>query len=480
MALPMIRPLSCLAACFMLAGPTFGQSPLTQADTGGLEGALEALRGPAADTGPLDASLGPSEAVEDDIEAAESPHGESPAPDPLVARLETRLEFDQLLANEQYAAAQRVGERLIELTVEEFGAISREAVDAHVAVADGASRGGDFDLAERMYLHAVDLARSVDGVYSPLAIEPLTGLGESYRRSGQHLNALSVFGEARTVNRRAYGLLNPEQIPLIDRMTATMQSLDRYLDADQLQLEALRLIERTHEPHSPESLAAIYKYARWLRDSGRYQEERDQYARAIRVIRERHGNDSIELVGPLTAIGSSFRQQRLPDGQGMNALRDALKLLEGAPERDGLTLAEVLRDIGDWTVAFSKVPYDGAEYRRAWQLLGGVEGGEALRTSWFTGPEYVLREPISQRDLSNEPDALRGHVLVKFDLSENGTTTNVAVVESIPAGLKDESVLRHVRRSRFRPQMADGQVVSGHDLALQFTYRYKVDEDAKR
>ncbi len=478
MAQRLTRSLSCLAACLALGAVALGQDASEPADRGArAAGDAPPASDAAAEAGaPADGSEGQAAAA--DLELSEP--GESAAADPLVTPLEARAELDRLAAAEDFAAAQSVGERLIELTEREFGAESVEAAEAHAAVAEVASLAGDLETAERLYLRAVDLVRSADGVYSPLAIAPLTGLGEHYQRSGQPLNALSVYSEARTVNRRAFGLLNPDQIPLIDRMTEAMQSLNRHLDADQLQLEALRLVERSYEPHSPEMLNALYKYARWLRENGRYQEERDQYVRAIRIIREHYGENSTELVRPLAAIGNSFRHQRLPDGQGVSALRDALALLETAPEQNRLALAEVLRDLGDWAVAFSKVPYDGAEYRRAWQLLGDVDGGEEMRRRWFTGPEYVLREPISQRDLSNDPDALPGHVLVKFDLSETGQTTNVSVVESKPPGLKDESVLRHVRRSRFRPQMADGRLVPGTDLALQFTYRYKLDEQELR
>ena len=474
MALRIIRSLPRLAACLALCAPALGQVPSGAQPVGdALPPTPSPLLGQPTGSGAAAEPDLDTDAAPDEVEAAA-------APDPLVTRLETRLEFDQLVANDEYATAQRVGERLIELTEQEFGPVSEQAAEAYSAVADAASRGGDYETAERLYLHAVDVTRSVDGVFSPLAIDPLTGLGESYQRSGQLLNALSVYGEARTVSRRVYGLLNPAQIPLIDRMADTLQGLERHIDADRLQLEALRLIERTHEPHDPANLAAIYKYARWLRDNNRFQEERDQYARAIRVIREHYGESSTELVRPLAAIGNSFRRQRLPDGQGVSALRDALSLLERAPEDNRLALAEVLRDLGDWEVAFSKVPYNGAEYRRAWQVLGEVADGEQVRASWFTGPEYVLREPISQRDLSNAPDAVPGHVLVRFNLTETGQPSDVAVVESIPAGLKDESVLRHVRRSRFRPQMADGRLVPGTDLALQFTYRYKLDEEASR
>jgi TonB family protein len=180
-------------------------------------------------------------------------------------------------------------------------------------------------------------------------------------------------------------------------------------------------------------------------------------------------------VRALLGIGNSFRVQRIPEGQGASSLHDALTLLLAQPQRDPLAISEVLRDLGDWETAFSKVDYDGAEYRRAWQLLGEVPNGSELRTAWFKGPVYVLREPISQRGLSQDPQAPMGHVLVRFDLDSAGHSSNVTIVESEPPGLKDEAVLRHVRRSRFRPQIVDGAVVPATGLALQFNYRYTPD-----
>jgi len=95
-----------------------------------------------------------------------------------------------------------------------------------------------------------------------------------------------------------------------------------------------------------------------------------------------------------------------------------------------------------------------------------------LRRQWFTGANYVLYEPISPRGLSTAPEALSGHVTVSFDIDTAGNTNNVALVESDPPGLKDEAVLRHIRRSRFRPVLQNGAVVVGKSLAIQVKFRY--------
>ncbi len=112
------------------------------------------------------------------------------------------------------------------------------------------------------------------------------------------------------------------------------------------------------------------------------------------------------------------------------------------------------------------------EYLRAWQMLGSAPNADELRRDWFSGANYVLYEPISPRSLSTDPDAASGHVTVRFDIDVAGSTNNVQLVDSNPVGLKDEAVLRHIRRSRFRPLMESGQLVPGRNLAIQVKFRY--------
>jgi TonB family protein len=174
----------------------------------------------------------------------------------------------------------------------------------------------------------------------------------------------------------------------------------------------------------------------------------------------------------LLGIGNTYREERNPAGLGISSLQEALALLLAQPEHDVVSIAGALRDIGDWSVAFGKTGYDGAEYLRSWQLLGSTPEGDRLRRDWYAGANYVLYEPISPRGLSTEPSALSGHVTVSFDIDPAGNSTNVMLVESNPPGLKDEAVLRHIRRSRFRPLVADGQLVTGRNLAIQVKFRY--------
>jgi TonB family protein len=363
-------------------------------------------------------------------------------------------------------------ERLVAATVTEFGRRSLQAAEAYVDLAEAQRRAKQHDQAAESYLSAVEVYRSVDGPFTPLAIAPLTSLGDNYHEAGDHVNAVASYSEARTVSRRAYGLHNEDQIDLLDRMSVSLLDLNQLTEAEAQQIEALRLVQRSHPPASDEVLGAIYKYAEWLGARLMFQLERDQYMRALRIIREAYGDADLRQIEPLLGIGNTYREERNPAGAGISSLQEALSLLLEHPDRDAIAIARTLRDIGDWSVAFGKTGYDGMEYQRAWHLLGSATNGEELRREWFSGANYVLYEPISPRGLSTDPRAASGYVTVRFDIDIAGNSNNVMLVASDPVGLKDEAVLRHIRRSRFRPLLVNGELVPATGLAIQVKFSY--------
>ncbi|HSG64331.1 MAG TPA: energy transducer TonB, partial [Gammaproteobacteria bacterium] len=196
------------------------------------------------------------------------------------------------------------------------------------------------------------------------------------------------------------------------------------------------------------------------------------------IIRAHEGLDSPELVEPLREIGNSYRAQKLAEGRGISALKRALEIAEANREQDPLALARVLRDVGDWYTAFSRIGATGEEYQRAWQILGEVENGEALRADWFAEPDYVLREYPSNRGLAEagDPNAVEGYVRIVFDVDEAGDPLNIMVLESEPPDFKDSTMVRAIRQSRFRPRVVDGEVVYSSGLIRNFTFHYVPEE----
>lgn len=446
--------------CGMASGTAFAQADAPAPNAG------STATPPAASAPTPDAT--PPEPVTADTQADDAADAQEPVIDlnPVDAPVHTsQSPADAVAANEQF----------VESTIQELGRKSLQTAEAYIGLADAQRKAGEFEDAAESYLTAVEVYREVEGPFTPLAIEPLTSLGDNYHEAKDNLSAVSAYSEARTVSRRVYGLHNDDQIELLDRLSRSLLEMNQVMEAEEQQVEALRLIQRSHPADSDPVLAAIYKYARWLGDRSMYQLERDQYTRAQRIIRDSYGDDNIREAIPLLGIGNTYRRERNPVGMGRAALEQAVEIISMQAEPDPLLMATALRDLGDWAVAFNEPHFDGAEYKRSWQTLGSLPDAAQLRQEWFFGANYVLYEPISSRGLSTEPDAKTGHVIAKFDLDPRGNSYDVTIVESDPPGFKDEAVLRHIRRSRFRPLIANGEIVPGDDLAIQFRFRYAED-----
>ena len=391
----------------------------------------------------------------------------------IAERLEARLAMGDLVTDERFAEAIPYAERVIELTEEALG-VSPELGIALSNLGALQQQVRLYDVSEQNFLRAVDVIRESEGVLSNAVISPMIGLGITYQARGDFPEAVTIFEEARTISRRVNGLMNEQQILILDHLSNVMTSMGRYEEADEFQLDALQIQERVHGIDTIEILPAIYRFARWLQSSYRFNEERDQYTRALGIIRRNLGPKDIALVKPLKGIGNSFRLQKFSEGRGVSALRQALEIAQDQADTNPRILAELLIDIGDWNTAFSINGGTGEEYRQAWALLDELEDSDEIQSRWFENPRYVFRENPSNRGLSDpdEPGVLPGKVLVTFDVDERGRTRNVAVVESVPPGLKDVSTVRALGRSRFRPRMVDGEIVWARGLARNFTFHY--------
>ncbi len=412
-------------------------------------------------------------------DAATAP--EEIAPANIASRLEAQLIFQEFVQSELFEQAVPLGGRLVELTEAEYGQQSVEVARVLAELAEIQRRAGEYDTAEENFLASIKILEEEDGMFSEQLIDPLIGLATNYHHAGDHLAAMAAYHEARALNRRVFGLFDEGQIGILNSMSETLIDMDLLEEAHDEQLRALQLLERKQGSDSPELLPAIYTYSRWLRSRGWYAAERAQYQRAMNIVKEHYGDESPHLVSPLRDTANSFRAQRLGNGLGASSLRRALSILEGQENLDKLAIAKTLRDLGDWNVAFSRVGTDGAEYLRAWDLLGDVESGEALRTEWFEQSDYVLYEQPSMRGLvsdNSEPGVKSGYVLLVFDIDERGRSDNVVVVESSPPGMNDDSVARAVRQSRFRPSVLNGEIVRRTMITQQVNFFYQPEEDS--
>ncbi len=435
--------------------------------------------GPSEATSVVGDTTAPSEQeAADDLDPAGNPETFQMPSEAHLSRLETQIEFVDLVENGQYAAALPLAESMVTLTEAEFGRPSAELATAINNLAVVQRNLAQYEESKASYVEAIEMYREVEGPYTESIITPLVALGANYHATGDYSQALGIFQEARTVNRRSFGLLNPDQVEIVYHIAATLGSMRRYEEALQQHQDALQLMERVHGSDTMEILPYIYRYAAWLASAFQFEPARFQYVRAMDIVRNIEGPDSTSLIEPLRAIGNTYRTQKLAEGRGISSLKRALEIAENAEPFDPLATARVLRDIGDWYTAFSRVNATGDEYRRAWQVLGVLDNADEIRSRWFGEPDYVLREYPSSRGLAEASDlgAVEGFVRIIFDVDAAGDPLNVTVLESEPPGFKDDTMVRAIRRSRFRPRVVDGEVVYSTGLIRNFTFHYEPEE----
>ena len=397
-----------------------------------------------------------------------------PAVSATALDIQARIE---LLADAgQYDEALALKDQLFATTEAESGAESAALAEAHILIATIYRQAGNFSSAEDEMLLAIDVYEASDGPMSASLIEPFLELGDNYSAAADYAAALSAYYEARQIGRRNYGLLNESQLAIIDAMTAANQKLGQTEEAQELQVEAMTIIERRYGETSLEGIDAQYKYALWLRGQGLYDEERRLYFLIERTIDREYGGDPLMKIRALRTRADSYRRSNTADATGLAGLREAVEIAEAMPDPPPLLMAELLVDIGDWNVEFTRTRAIGDEYLQAWQLLGSIENGEELRDEWFGKLVVVDQRTITGRNLTNDPDAPAGHVVVFFIVDTSGRTRDIEIMESVPPGLEDAAVIRIIRDSRFRPGITDGEYTAVR-RGQSFGFHYRPPDD---
>lgn len=75
---------------------------------------------------------------------------------------------------------------------------------------------------------------------------------------------------------------------------------------------------------------------------------------------------------------------------------------------------------------------------------------------------------------------IEGYVVVKYDVTVDGTVTNAAVVESDPPGVFDDAALTAVRSWRFQPAVHNGESVAAHGITSKVGFKLGESEEYAR
>lgn len=346
------------------------------------------------------------------------------------------------------------------------------------------------------YRREITRLESAMGAYSGQLPEYLLSLGLSLQQSGQHQAAIDAFKRGIHLARVNDGLYSAQQIPMLQREIASHMALGQYAEADARQLYLYRVQMRSLD-RGMNRAQAFMQQAGWQYNAFRLALDGQGYARlmsmwdlyrlALNDIVDRQGETSTLLVEPLqgmlltqyliagyevedinSSLGSdnfSMQQQlnrfnayRAQSYQKGSAVIQAIYDIEQANSNgSSRQTANTRIMLGDWLLWHDQREAAMKAYRQAITEL--VELGEAQEEI-----DARFAEPVALPNFDGArrlPEAVppdQANLQVRFDVSKQGRVLNIERTDSSDlASGRANRVLRTLRKTRFRPQLAMGE-----------------------
>ena len=427
--------------------------------------------------------------------------GAAPVDRPGYAQVRNNLAdtYAESMANEAFYEATVVAKQLVEISMVEKG---QRNLDTAAALSDlGYAQYSDeaYDAAILNFKASVAMFERLENNLSARLIEPLRGLGHAQLADGRPDLARDSFEMAVHINNVNEGPLNPEQVELLEAMADSLAAAGDIKGASVIFDRIYQIAARVHGARTVGMLPTLQKRARWSHDHGLFKEEQEIYRQMIRIVDDTRGRDDLALMEPLTGLAYSYlyadstwrldRRFLSSITSGENFLKRSLRIARDHPNGTWEHERDALLALADYYLFASNFSDAKRQYREAWQLLSAGEDRLASRALHLEQPVRLqLASPpkyVTQRfDKNVPPDILknreyrRGHVIVEFDVTVEGRTTAIQIVEARPAGLDDleNQVVERVTRAIYRPRHKFGFPAQSQKLVYRHDFFY-LDSD---
>lgn len=295
------------------------------------------------------------------------------------------------------------------------------------------------------------------------------------------------------MHRRNYDEDDPRFLPIVDQMGRwKLQAYkERLLDqepaatlreADKLFRNTINLLEDQHGETDPRLLDPLYGKVlanyEIMKEEANRPLQGSQFRVAPRVTYRQQCFRFQTPVGvqvrctaiPVTDFSDFARQQRLKDisveqqfFNAKRALRQIVEIYEAHPELPRKSYAYALMHLGDWHTISSQRGTATEYYKRAYEILAGLENAEEEIKKVFGAPSSVptLRLTVPAVDRQLAADSEQRFVKVSFDVTEGGRVRNVEILESTdPENTRVRRLAKElVKGSKYRPRFENGEPV---------------------
>ena len=373
--------------------------------------------------------------------------------------------------------------------------------------------------AVEQYKNSINDMQKTHGVYAERLDEELTGLGMVYKNLGQFPEALAAFNRALHINRVNHGLHSLDQLAILEQIIATNTALSDWTALDQNYQYLYWINRRSNGATDPHLLAVIDRLARWHLNAytlatdpqpfNHLMSANALFLDAAAIIETNYGPYDQRLINPLYGITianyqmafhaynssgfegfySSFRnfddtnsmleeemaiQDLISDAYrtGKQAMLRVIDIQTHNPDAQAIDHGIAMIQLGDWYLLFNQSNSARQSYAMAYTRLNesGMQKDEINKL--FEQPRSLpsFQMPVASQQVKTKEGSADNYVLVKFDVSKNGKTSNIEIVEAQPAD--DESIQRRaketIRDTRFRPRLEDGQPVATTDINIRY------------
>jgi tetratricopeptide (TPR) repeat protein len=405
-------------------------------------------------------------------------------------RIATYKEFRAQFDAKQYAAAQPLAERLVQLTEEQYGAEELQLTNPLTNLATVHYKLGNFPAAIENYQRTLRILQTKSTIGDKAQIRPLHGLGISFIGARDPESAVVVLKRAADLSRNTDGLFNIGQVEFIDALIDAYGATGRWAEAEKESLYAKRVEEAAYGRNSIKLLDRYEKLARFYEADRRYTSERVVYEMALSVLQRNAPENDMRRVGPLRGLARSFRLEAFygvegadtgatfnagtngapvfSDGtasrRGETTLATALQIIDSNTPVNHELRGQVLTDLGDWFLSFGQSRRAFDTYAEAWKSL--VEAGN---TKLLENPRLLTYRPsISSVDRSQLDPAQSEIKVVEmhFRVERDGRIEDVSSPTKDVSEMVVKNSMASMKRSRFAPRIENGLAVPTDDVVF--------------
>lgn len=369
---------------------------------------------------------------------------------------------------------------------------------------------------ERNFLDAIAEVENQYGPYHSHLPQHLMGLGINYQNRGQHEEAEEIFRRAMHVSRISEGLYSLAQLPMLERLIETTVAQGDWTDANDTHQYLFWLYKRNFDDRDPRMLPALLKLSGWHLNAYSLDDATKRFEHLLNahllyeltadLITASYGPSDLQLVEALRGLTvtnyylASYQPAAKPEiefdtgpnknrsdfdekirqdhlilksySSGKDAIARIYEVYSSNPDAPPGAKFSAQVQLADWNLLFNRWQTALEQYQAAYRSMAATDEGRVKADEFFSRPVALPDLPLLKSSIGTTTDEQTEYVVVRFDVTPNGSTQNIEILETFP---EDDTrnrtqVRRALKNAKFRPRFDHGAPVPTQQLVQRYVF----------